>query len=238
MSDDKATEIYSGDSSAKYHLEKRAIPAQALPWICELRAKKFQPHVSPDDVVFEFGVGYGWNLAQLKCRRKIGCDISPLLETEARKLGMEFVYKPEKIADATADVVICHHALEHLSSPTEALAQMRRILKPNGLLLLFVPYEKERRYHKFNADEPNHHLYSWNVQTLGNLVETCGLNFVEGGLQKFRFDRFAALLAIKLRLGRAAYFAIHALALLVAPEYEVRLIAKKVQFETANKSGE
>ncbi len=227
MSELNVTEIYSGDSSAKYHVDKRAIPARALPWIFELRARKFQPHVSPDDVVFEFGVGYGWNLARLDCRRKIGCDISPLLEAEVQKLGIEFVYKPEEIADATADVVICHHALEHLSSPTEALAQMRRILKPNGLLLLFVPYERERRYQKFNTREPNHHLFSWNVQTLGNLVETCGFSFVEGGLQKFRFDRFAALLAIKLRLGRAAYFAIHALALLAAPEYEVRLIAKK-----------
>ncbi|MGI8966290.1 MAG: class I SAM-dependent methyltransferase [Limisphaerales bacterium] len=222
-----ATEIYSGDCSAKYHLDKRSIPAQALPWICELRAKKFQPHVSPDSVVFEYGVGYGWNLAHLSCRRKIGCDISPLLETEVQKLDIEFVYTAEEIPEATADVVICHHALEHLSSPSEALAQMHRILKPNGSLLLFVPYEKERRYRRFNAAEPNHHLFSWNVQTLGNLVATCGFTFVEGGLQKFRFDRFAARVARKLRIGRAGYFAIRSLALLIAPEYEIRLVAKK-----------
>lgn len=227
MSENKATDIYSGDSSAKYHLDKRSIPAPALPWICELRARKFQPYVSPDAVVFEYGVGYGWNLAQLNCRRKIGCDISPLLETEVRKLGIEFVYKPEEITDATADVVICHHALEHLSSPSEALAQMGRILKPNGLLLLFVPFEKEKRYRQFNAREPNHHLFSWNVQTLGNLIETCGFKFIEAGLQKFRFDRFAARVAMKLQLGRSGYFAVRALALLVAPEYEILLVARK-----------
>lgn len=222
-----ATDIYSGESSAKYHLDKRSIPAQALPWICELRARKFQPHVSSGAVVFEYGVGYGWNLAHLSCGRKIGCDISTMLETEVRKLGIEFIYKPEEILDATADIVICHHALEHLSSPSEALAQMHRILKPNGVLLLFVPYEKEKRYRQFNAGEANHHLFSWNVQTLGNLVEVCGFKFVEGGLQKFRFDRFAARVAMKLHLGRAGYFAVRALALLVAPEYEIRLIARK-----------
>ena len=156
-----------------------------------------------------------------------GTTAAPLLEPAARQLGIEFVYKPEEIPDATADVVICHHALEHLSSPSEALAQMRRILKPDGLLLLFVPYEKERRYRQFDSTEPNHHLFSWNVQTLGNLVETCGFNFVEGGLQKFRFDRFASMVALKFRLGRAGYFIIRRIALLIAPEYEVRLIARK-----------
>lgn len=227
MSANNPTEIYSGDSSATYHLDKRAIPSEALPWIGELRAKKFQPYISAGSTVFEYGVGYGWNLARLSCRRKIGCDISPLLEAEVKKLGIEFVYKPEEIPSAIADVVICHHALEHLSSPSEALAEMHRILKPNGSLLLFVPYEKEGRYRQYNAVEPNHHLFSWNVQTLGNLVEACGFKFVEGDLQKFRFDRFAARVATKLRLRRSGYFAIRALALLVAPEYEIRLIARK-----------
>ncbi len=227
MAPNRAEEIYSGPGSAEYHIEKRSIAPQALPWLYELRAKKFRKYIPNDAIVFEYGVGYGWNLARLDCRRKIGCDVSPLLEAEVKKLGIEFVYDPKEIPDASADVVICHHTLEHVASPENVLRQIHRILKSEGKLLLFVPYEKEKRYRRFDRAEPNHHLFSWNVQALGNLAENCGFNVIEAGIQKFRFDRFATRAALKLHLGRTGYFLIRSLALLIAPGYEVRLIASK-----------
>jgi len=48
---------------------------------------------------------------------------------------------------------------------------------------LFVPYEKERKYRHYDSKEPNHHLYSWNVQTLGNLVEEIGFKVMEGKIK-------------------------------------------------------
>ncbi len=53
--------------------------------------------------------------------------------------GIEFVcYAGERLpfADASFDTVFCVDVLEHVPKPDLALAEMRRVLKPGGLLLL------------------------------------------------------------------------------------------------------
>lgn len=43
------------------------------------------------------------------------------------------------VPDATADIVICSHVLEHLPRPDFTMGEIHRILKPGGLLLVGVP---------------------------------------------------------------------------------------------------
>ena len=100
------------------------------------------------------------------------------LVTKLRALGLEFVADTQGLPDALADVVLCHHTLEHVLHPPDVLEEIRRLLKPAGRLPLYVPFEREGRYEHFRPAEPNHHLYSWNVQTLGNLVEEAGFGEV------------------------------------------------------------
>lgn len=40
------------------------------------------------------------------------------------------------IKDATFDVILCTEVLEHLHTPHQAIAEMRRVIKPGGLLIL------------------------------------------------------------------------------------------------------
>ena len=44
-----------------------------------------------------------------------------------------------KLPDATADIAICSHVLEHLPRPDFTMGEIHRILKPDGLLLVGVP---------------------------------------------------------------------------------------------------
>ena len=76
---DPATQHYQGESGRQYHEVKRAIPPATFDWVARLRARKLAPHIQPDDTVLEFGVGHGWNLAALPCRRRLGFDISELV---------------------------------------------------------------------------------------------------------------------------------------------------------------
>jgi glycosyltransferase involved in cell wall biosynthesis len=46
---------------------------------------------------------------------------------------------PEVLSDHTFDTVICSNVLEHLENHRQALESMRRLLKPDGKLLLLVP---------------------------------------------------------------------------------------------------
>jgi len=225
--EDKIRQRYSGEKGRRYHRSKRSIPDSAYQWVAELRAEKIRPFINKTDVVLEYGVGTGWNLAELDCQCKFGFDLSEHLEPVNLSHGIEYVKDIKKIDDASVDVVICHHMLEHTSNPPEILKEIKRILRENGKLLLFVPFEKERRYHHFNPDELNHHLYSWNVQTMGNLLSDIGFTIIQGKVREFGYDRFAAVWAVKLGLGRKGYRLIRKIIHLIKPASEVYIMAKK-----------
>jgi SAM-dependent methyltransferase len=227
MALDQAQRHYAGEAGRHYHLEKRGLPPEAQPWVARLRSRKFAPFIRADDVVLEYGVGSGWNLAELACRRKIGFDVADFLEPSLRELGIEFIGDTQPLPDAAMDVVLCHHTLEHLERPADALRDMRRLLKPEGRLLLYVPFERQRGGEQFRREEPNHHLYSWNVQTLGSLVEETGFRVLEAGLGEFGYSRFAAAWAARLRLGETGFRTLRGLLHVIRPLSEVRIIAHK-----------
>lgn len=217
---------YTGAAGRQYQEAKRGIPVPALPWVRRLRAEKFQPLVDSRDTVLELGAGQGWNLATLSCARKIATDLENHLPAELRE-AVEFLESASPVPNDSVDVVICHHVLEHVANPPSMLAEARRILKLGGKLLLHVPYEKEKRYQSYDPNEPNHHLYSWNVQTLGNLAASQGFAITRAEVGEFGYDRFAAAWAVRLRLGETGFRCIRRLAHLFRPGREVRLTCLK-----------
>jgi SAM-dependent methyltransferase len=216
---------YQGEAGRRYHLDKRGVPAVAFPWIARLRAAKFAPYVRSTDVVFEFGVGAGWNLAALDCAQRVGHDVTEFLEPELRGHGIKFVSATPQLDSASVDVAICHHTLEHVLDPAAVLRELHRLLRPRGTLLLAVPFEKELRYRRYHPDEPNHHLFSWNPQTLGNLVVDTGFKLDSITLGQFGYDRFASVWATRFALGERGFRSFRALAHRLQPGREVRLVA-------------
>ncbi|HYE30397.1 MAG TPA: class I SAM-dependent methyltransferase [Methylomirabilota bacterium] len=219
----QAEEAYQGELGRAYHEGKRALPVNAFPWVAKIRAVKFAPFIKPEDVVFEYGVGAGWNLAALPCKARIGCDISEFLAPAVEMHGVVFLTDSRKQPSSSCDVVLCHHALEHVPEPAAALQEMRRILKPGGKLLMYVPYEIERRYMEYDPHEPNRHLYSWNVQTLASLVRAAGFTIDVADVQRYGYDRAAASFAAKMRLGEPGFRAARWAAQAMKPLWEVRV---------------
>lgn len=220
-------QFYRGESGQRYQQQKRAVPDEAIPWVARLRAQKLQPLIEPNHTVIEFGVGLGWNLAHLKCARRIGTDLEDFLPPALKETGVQFVARSEDIPSASADVLICHHVLEHVENPVEMLRESFRVLKVGGKLLIFVPYEKERKYRNYDPNEPNHHLFSWNPQTLANLIQTQHFTILQSKIGEFGYDRFAARLALRFHLGHNGFRAFRRLAQLFRPAREVQLIATK-----------
>lgn len=219
-------EFYQGTAGLAYHHGKRKLPESALPWIAGLRHEKFRDFIRSDDVVVELGVGAGWNLLSLRCARRVGVDVADFLAEDLRREGIEFVHDVHQVATASADVVICHHMLEHVISPADTLAQIRRILRPGGLLLLYTPYEVERQWRQFRRNEPNHHLFAWNPQTLGALVEAVGLSVSDSRLGRYGYDRVAASYVTRIGGGERLFRLARSLLHLLKPSREVRVIAR------------
>jgi SAM-dependent methyltransferase len=227
MVTEQAERHYRGATGAAYHQGKRAVPDKAVCWVTRLRAEKLARFVKATDVVFEYGAGFGWNLAHLNCRRKLAFDLEDLLPPAIRAAGVEFVADVKTMADGSVNVAVCHHALEHVMQPTAVLEELHRLLAADGRLLLFVPFERRRKYARFDANEPNHHLYSWNVQTLGNLVEESGFRVAEAGTGLYGYDRFAAAWAVRTRLGEAGFRGLRRFLNMLRPEREVRIVAAR-----------
>lgn len=224
---DAAADLYRGAAGHSYHEQKRGLRPGALPWVQQLRADKFQPHVHPSDTVCELGPGAGWNLAPLQCERRIGIEAADFLQDDLAKLGIEFLEKIELVPDASIDAGICHHTLEHLLEPATALRQFARILKPGGRLILHVPWERESRHAKFLPDEPNHHLYNWNAQNLGNLVTVLGYKIEHVAVKTYGYDRVAANTADRFHLGEPGYRLLRKILQTVRPLREVELVCHR-----------
>jgi SAM-dependent methyltransferase len=79
----------------------------------------------------------------------IGLDIDSVI---SRQRGMADYYYDGNIfpfADDSFDSVLCNQVLEHVFNPNEFLAEISRVLKPGGKLLLTVPFvwdEHEQPY--------------------------------------------------------------------------------------------
>ena len=61
------------------------------------------------------------------------------------------------VPDASQDFVICSHVLEHVAEPIGLLADMHRVLRPGGLLLLILP-DRHRTMDRFRDGTTLAHL--------------------------------------------------------------------------------
>ncbi|MHB1086343.1 MAG: methyltransferase domain-containing protein [Minisyncoccota bacterium] len=219
-----ALSLYTRDTG--YRERSLHVESELYDIVARARASKFSPWIAPKMRVFEFGVGTGLNLAALRCRARVGYDVCPLAQQGMRS-RIQFRWETMSIRSGSFDAVICHHVLEHLPEPWKALSEMRRLLVKDGLLLLNVPHEVERRYRRYDASIGNGHLYSWTPQTLGTLLAGAGFSVERVGVQPFGYDRFAARVVGQLGLRDAAYRALRKALLLARPRYEIAGVFRK-----------
>ncbi len=92
------------------------------------------------------------------------------------------------------DVVTIWHVLEHVSNPKSTIAEIYRLLKPNGLLVIAVPNvdnflmqtlyrlvkRKELKY--FSIEDKELHLYHFSEKTLRVVLESAGFSIVRAGI--------------------------------------------------------
>lgn len=217
---------YSEDGGQQYHHDTHNLLAGAFELIAENRRRKLQPHIHEDAKVFEFGVGQGWNLAFVKAADRLGYDLSAVEETLAR-YGIRFTSDLENLPRPGFEIIVCSHVLEHVAAPAEILSTIYDLLLPQGKLLLFVPYENQRRFRKYIPNEYNHHLYAWNVQTLAALVAKCGYKIESAQLVPFGYERFAANIIVKYSLPKWSYRLMLFLMRLIRPEREIFIVATR-----------
>jgi SAM-dependent methyltransferase len=169
-----------------------------------------------------------------------GMDISEYAVRVCRERG----YRAEVGAlesmpwqDGEFDVVLLKHVIEHTPEPKRALAELRRITSPRGVLVVAVPnldYWKgrwqRRRYRYFRPDDlgSQHYVY-YTTETLSRLLEDAGFQVrCASKAQLRRRVASAAPLRWPLELGRyAALAAWQGVAALSMMRRELFVVAQK-----------
>lgn len=117
------------------------------------------------------------------------------------------------LTDQSFDVITLWHVLEHTMSPMRTLQEVRRVLKPGGLLVVAVPnlndkfmqatyrLVKGRKPHLFSITDKEIHIFHFSVQSLKLLLKKTGFTCVKVGpdfgvveLSKQLINRLAAVL--------------------------------------------
>jgi 2-polyprenyl-3-methyl-5-hydroxy-6-metoxy-1,4-benzoquinol methylase len=118
--------------------------------------------------VLEVGSGRGTLLAELAKRgwQAVGTEYSTALaEASLNNLGVTVFPTPDlrqcQFESGSFNAVICYHVVEHLTAPLETLTEIRRIIHPDGLLIVAVPnfgglIARLTQRHWFALDVPRH----------------------------------------------------------------------------------
>jgi SAM-dependent methyltransferase len=70
----------------------------------------------------------------------VGLDIESARTRATRAADQYYDGRRFPFVDASFDAVLCNQVLEHVFNPNEFVAEMRRVLKPGGCLILTVPF--------------------------------------------------------------------------------------------------
>jgi ubiquinone/menaquinone biosynthesis C-methylase UbiE len=103
--------------------------------------------IDKEDCVLEIGCGAGNVLERIDSGKLFGADISlSILSKARRKLSNRAdVFQGDAqnlpCKDEVFKQLVCSEVLEHLLSPSDALHEMARILKPSGVAVISVPNE-------------------------------------------------------------------------------------------------
>jgi len=94
------------------------------------------------------------------------------------------------------DCVSLLEVIEHLNDPLKAIREIRRVLKPEGVIVLStnnvyysrffirqVVYDLLKRKPKLmihdSSESWNRHIFAWDVSTLATLLKICGFDYID-----------------------------------------------------------
>ena len=142
-----------------------------------LRALVAQEGVDRQSRILEIGCSAGLLMKELQADgfgQVKGIDISPDAIALCRSAGLDaFLMDAQKVElpGETFDIIIASDVLEHLADEDEAVQYWKRLLKPGGLLVIFVPAFMLLWGHH---DEANKHHRRYRRQQLVKLLVSSG----------------------------------------------------------------
>lgn len=176
-----------------------------------VRALVLQANADRGCKILEIGCSGGPLIQQLHAdgyRQVTGIDISADGIEICRQRGLTdtHVMDARKLAfpDESFDVITASDVLEHLADAPGALREWKRVLKPDGKLIVFVP---AFQFQWSEHDEVNKHFKRYRRSELCQLLEVNGFRLVRSSYWNFMLFWMVSVVRLvrRLRPKRAAF---------------------------------
>ncbi len=184
---------------------------------------KFSKYITPVDVVLDFGCGGGFLLQEIQtCGERIGVELNDTARADAESKGVNCYKYLEDVPDASVDIVISNHALEHVDNPVGIILQMKRVVRTHGKIVIVVPHETND---DVISNDINMHLYTWAPQNIYNLMKFCGLSVQSA--ERIRHRWVPYYMSIQRVLGWEIFHCLCYLWSCLVRNYQTRVVAVK-----------
>ncbi|NRS87914.1 2-polyprenyl-3-methyl-5-hydroxy-6-metoxy-1,4-benzoquinol methylase [Flavobacterium sp. 7E] len=160
--------------------------------------------------ILDIGAGTGDFLSVAKQNgwKTVGVEPSEKAKQIASSKGVSFVEKTSELGNHSFDVISMWHVLEHVPNLDEQIKELKRLLKPDGSLIIAVPNFKSfdaQHYKTFWAayDVPIH-FWHFSKNAIKMLFEKEGMELEK--VLPMKFDSFyVSLLSEKYQSGKMNY---------------------------------
>ena len=157
--------------------------------------------------ILDIGAGVGDFLSVCKNDgwQTIGIEPSDKAKNIAKSKGVSFVENLSELEDHSFDIITMWHVLEHVPNLEEQIAELKRLIKPNGTIIIAVPNFKSfdaKHYGQFWAafDVPIH-LWHFSKTAIQKLFAKEKLELIK--VLPMKFDSFyVSLLSEKYKTGK------------------------------------
>jgi len=161
-------------------------------------------------MILDIGAGTGdfLSVAQNDGWKTIGVEPSDKAKGIAKEKGVSFVENTSELESHSCDVISMWHVLEHVPDLDQQIKELKRLLKPNGTLIVAVPNFKSfdaKHYGKFWAayDVPIH-FWHFSKKAIELLFQKENMSLIK--VLPMKFDSFyVSLLSEKYRTGKMNY---------------------------------
>jgi SAM-dependent methyltransferase len=135
-------------------------------------------------VILDVGCGSGQLIRNMK---RLGFDhvtgIDPYIDHDLHYEGVDILRRTLDEADGTYDVVMLHHSFEHMAQPVRAMQDLRRLLKPDGRLLLRIPVAASYAWQHYGVNwiglDPPRHLFLHSPASIERLARQADLRITQ-----------------------------------------------------------
>lgn len=160
--------------------------------------------------ILDIGAGVGDFLSVCKNDgwQTVGIEPSEKAKTIAKSKGVSFVEHLSELEDHSFDIITMWHVLEHVPDLENQIKELKRLIKPNGTIIIAVP--------NFNSFDANYygkywaafdvpiHLWHFSKTAIKKLFSNENLELVK--VLPMKFDSFyVSLLSEKYKTGKMNY---------------------------------